>query len=108
MAKAIPSVEHERAGQMGRVLGDALHGALKGLPNVIGIRSLGLAGAVELAPVPGAPGKRAYDIFMTCFHHGVMVRSAGDNIVVCPSFIVEKEHIERIVNVLADAIRQHA
>ena len=98
----------ERAGQMGRVLGDALHGALKGLPNVIGIRSLGLAGAVELAPVPGAPGKRAYDIFMTCFHHGVMVRSAGDNIVVCPSFIVEKEHIERIVNVLADAIRQHA
>ena len=98
----------ERAGQMGRVLGDALHGALKGLPNVIGIRSLGLAGAVELAPVPGAPGKRAYDIFMTCFHHGVMVRSAGDNIVVCPAFIVEKEHIERIVNVLADAIRQHA
>ena len=98
----------ERAGQMGKVLGDALHGALKGLPNVIGIRSLGLAGAVELAPVPGAPGKRAYDIFMTCFHHGVMVRSAGDNIVVCPSFIVEKEHIERIVNVLADAIRQHA
>jgi beta-alanine--pyruvate transaminase len=41
--------------------------AFKGLPNVIGIRSLGLAGAVELAPMAGAPGKRAYDIFMDCF-----------------------------------------
>jgi beta-alanine--pyruvate transaminase len=38
----------ERAGQMGKVLGDAMHSALKGLPNVIGIRTLGLAGAVEL------------------------------------------------------------
>lgn len=97
-----------RAGEMGRVLGDAMHSGLKGLPNVIGIRTLGLAGAVELASVAGAPGKRAYDIFMECFHNGVMVRPAGENIVVCPPFIVEKEHIDRIVNVVADAIRKHA
>ena len=98
----------ERAGQMGKVLGDAMHSELKGLPNVIGIRTLGLAGAVELAPVVGAPGKRAYDIFMDCFHHGVLVRPAADNVVICPPFIVEKEHIDRIVNVVADAIRKHA
>jgi beta-alanine--pyruvate transaminase len=98
----------ERAGQMGTVLGDALHSGLKGLPNVIGIRSLGLAGAVEMASIPGSPGKRAYDIFMTCFHNGVLVRPAGENIVLCPPFIVEKEHIDRMVNVVADAIRQHA
>ena len=98
----------ERAGQMGQVLGDALHSGLKGLPNVVGIRSLGLAGAVELSSIPGAPGKRAYDIFMDCFHHGVLVRPAAENIVVCPPYIVEKAHIERIVNVVADAIRKHA
>jgi beta-alanine--pyruvate transaminase len=98
----------ERAGEMGKVLGDAMHSALKGLPNVIGIRSLGLAGAVELAPVAGAPGKRGYDIFMDCFHQGVLVRAAGDNIVICPPYIVEKEQIERIVSVLADAIRKCA
>ena len=98
----------ERAGQMGKVLGDAMHGSLKGLPNVIGIRSLGLAGAVELSSAAGAPGKRAYDIFMDCFHHGVLVRPAGENLVVCPPYIVEKEQIERIVNVLADAIRKNA
>ena len=98
----------ERAGEMGKVLGDAMHGGFRGLPNVVGIRSLGLAGAVELAPLAGAPGKRAYDIFMDCFHHGVLVRPAGENLVVCPPYIVETEHIERIVNVLADAIRKNA
>ena len=93
---------------MGVVLGDALHSTMKGLPNVVGIRSLGLAGAVELAPVAGMPGKRAFDVFMECFHHGVLVRPAAENIVICPPFIVEKEHIDRIVNVVSDAIKKHA
>ena len=98
----------ERAGQMGVVLGDALHSTFKGMPHVIGIRSLGLAGAVELASVPGSPGKRAYDIFLDCYRQGVLVRPAGENIVICPPYIVEKEHIEQIVNTLADSIRRHA
>ena len=98
----------ERAGQMGPVLGDAMHSALKGLPNVISIRSLGLAAAVELASVPGLPGKRAYDIFLDCYKHGVLVRNAGENLVFAPPFIVEKAHIETMVGVLADAIRRHA
>ncbi|MCU0925562.1 MAG: aspartate aminotransferase family protein [Hydrogenophaga sp.] len=97
-----------RAGEMGPVLGDAMHSALKGLPNVISIRSLGLAAAVELAPVPGLPGKRAFDIFLDCFHRGVLVRNAGDNLVFAPPFIVEKAHIDTMVNVLADAIDRHA
>ena len=95
----------ERAGQMGVVLGNALHGGLKGLPNVVGIRALGLAGAVELAPIAGAPGKRAYDIFMYCYHHGVMVRPAAENIVVCPPYIVNDAQIDQIVSVIGDAIR---
>ena len=45
---------------------------------------------------------------MECFHHGVLVRPAADNIVVCPPYIVEKAHIDRIVNVVADAIRKYA
>lgn len=98
----------ERAGQMGPVLGDAMHSVLKGLPNVISIRSLGLAAAVELASVPGLPGKRAYDIFLDCYHRGVLVRNAGENLVFAPPFIVEKAQIETMVGVLADAIRRHA
>ena len=98
----------ERAGQMGRVLGDAMHSGLKGLPNVVGIRSLGLAGAVELSPIAGLPGKRAFDIYIECFNKGVLVRPAGENVVICPPYIVEPEHIDRIVTVLADAIRKNA
>ena len=97
-----------RAGDMGRVLGDAAHSAIKGLPNVIGIRSVGLAVGVELASIPGLPGKRAYDIFLDCYHRGVLVRNAGENLVFAPPYIVEREHIDTLVNVLADAIRRHA
>ena len=78
------------------------------MPNVIGIRSLGLAAAVELAPIPGSPGKRAYDIFIDCFKHGALVRPAGDVLVIAPPYIVEKQHIDQLVNTLADAIRRAA
>ncbi len=97
-----------RAGQQGMKLGDAMHSAMKGLPNVVGIRTLGLAGAVELASIPGSPGKRVYDIFMDCFHKGVWVRPAGENIVICPPYIVEDAHIDQIVQTVADSIRRHA
>ena len=97
-----------RAGQQGRVLGDALHSTLKGVPGVVGIRSLGLAGAVELAPDASAPGKKAFEIFRSCFQDGVWIRPAGDNLVVCPPYIVTDAQIEQIVNTMAKAIRQHA
>ena len=97
-----------RAGEMGKVLGDAMHSALKGLPNVIGIRTLGLAGAVELSPIAGVPGKRAFDIFMECFHKGIMVRPAGEALVLAPPYIVEKSHIDELVGTLAAAIKKHA
>ena len=97
-----------RAGVLGRVLGDAMHSALKGLPNVVSIRTLGLAGAVELAPAATGPGKRAYDIMLDCFHRGVWLRAAGDNLVICPPYIVETAQIDQMVQTLADSIRRHA
>jgi len=97
-----------RAGEMGKVLGDAFHSTFKGLPNVIGIRSLGCAAAVELAPIAGAPGKRAYEIFIDCFKRGALVRPAGEVLVIAPPFIAEKSHIDQLVNTLADSIRRHA
>jgi beta-alanine--pyruvate transaminase len=85
-----------------------MHSALKGLPNVVGIRTMGLAGAVELTGYAGTPGKRAYDIFLDCFHKGALVRPAGENIVLCPPYIVEKAHIEQLVGTVADSIQRHA
>ena len=68
----------------------------------------GLAGAVELAPIPGTPGKRSFDIFLECFHQGVLVRAAGENLVLAPSYVVEEAHIDQMVSTLAAAIKKHA
>jgi len=56
---------------------DAVH-SLKGLPNVIDIRDVGLIGAVELAPRPGKPTQRALDVFRRCFDEGVLIRVTAD------------------------------
>ena len=36
------------------------------------------------------------------------MRPAADNIVVCPPYTIEKEHIDRIVDVVGEAIRKFA
>lgn len=82
---------------------NALH-SLKGLPNVVDIRNLGLVGAVELASRDGAVGARAYDVFVECFRNGLLIRVTGDIIALSPPLIVEKAEIEKIVAVLGDAI----
>ena len=97
-----------RAGVQGHKLSDAMHSLLKGLPGVVGIRTLGLAGAVELAPTAAGPGKRAYDVMLDCFHHGVWLRAAGDNLVLCPPYIVSDAQIDQMVQTLADSLRRQA
>jgi beta-alanine--pyruvate transaminase len=94
----------ERAALMGPVLGRAMHHNLKGLAHVVGIRSLGLAAAVELSPSDKGVGLRGYQVFQECLRRGVLVRSAGDNLVFAPPFIVEHEHIDLMVSTLADVI----
>jgi beta-alanine--pyruvate transaminase len=37
-----------------------------------------------------------------------LVRAAGDNLVLCPAFTVDKAQIEQMVGTLADSIRRHA
>jgi beta-alanine--pyruvate transaminase len=96
-----------RAGTMGKLLGDALHSAFKGMHGVVSIRTLGLAGAVEVTPIPGSPGKRAYEIFLDCFHQGLLVRPAGENLVLCPPYIVSESELAQMVDILAKTVRKH-
>jgi len=84
---------------------DALF-SLKGLTNVIDIRTIGLVGGVELAPRAGAAGQRGYEIFVDCFKNGALVRQTGDIIALSPPLIVEKDQIDVIVSKLADAIKR--
>lgn len=83
----------------------AVH-SLKGLPNVIDVRNLGLVAGIELAPRPGAPGARAFEVHCKCFETGALVRFTGDIIAMSPPLIIEKAQIDELVNLLADAIKQ--
>jgi beta-alanine--pyruvate transaminase len=96
-----------RAGQLQGYFADALH-SLKGLPHVIDIRNLGLVGAVELAPIAGEPATRAYNVFLDCWEHGVMLRTTGDVVAISPPLIIEKAQIDQIVDTLGAALKRAA
>jgi beta-alanine--pyruvate transaminase len=86
---------------------DALQ-QLKGLPNLIDIRNLGMMGAVELAPRKDAAGARGYEVMVDCFNHGLYLRQSADSLALSPPLIVERSHIDEIVSILGDAIRRVA
>jgi len=96
-----------RGREMAGVFEEAVH-SLRGLPNVIDVRNLGLVGGIELAPIAGEPGKRGFQVFLDCWEHGVLVRNTGDTIALSPPLIIEKQHIEHIVSTLAGAIARAA
>jgi beta-alanine--pyruvate transaminase len=80
--------------------------SLKGLPHVVDCRNLGLIGAVELAPRPGAaPGTRGYDAFEKCWDKGVFVRPVGDSLAFCPPLIAEKKHLDQMFGVVAEVLK---
>ena len=96
-----------RGSRMEQRFGDAVH-ALKGLPHVIDVRNIGLVGAVELEPIEGEPGKRAFNVFLDCWNRGVLVRTTGDTVALSPPLIIEDSHIEQMLGTLADAIKRAA
>lgn len=94
----------QRAGELEPVLEEAMHG-LKGEPNVVDVRNIGLAAAVELAPLPEQPGLRGLRAFEHALANGVYVRWTGDILAVAPPLIVTPEEIARIADALRAAIR---
>ena len=84
-----------RAAALEQYWADAAH-ALRGERHVLDIRNCGLIAGIELEPRPGAPGKRAYEVFVKCFESGVLIRVTGDIIALSPPLIIEKPQIERI------------
>jgi beta-alanine--pyruvate transaminase len=93
-----------RARALEPVLEAAVH-SLRDEPHVIDIRNLGLAAAIELAPRPGEPSKRAMEVFHWCFDHGAMVRYTGDIIAIGPALIAQDRDIDEIVELIRSALR---
>ncbi|WP_293944331.1 aspartate aminotransferase family protein [Sphingomonas sp.] len=93
----------ERAAGLADYWADAVH-ALRGARHVIDLRNLGLVAGIELEPRPGAPTKRATELFHACFDHGLLVRATGDIIALSPPLILEKAHIDEIVGRIAELV----
>jgi len=93
-----------RGAEMADYFADAIH-SFKGLPNVIDTRNIGLVGAIELAPIPGSPTKRAFSAFLKAYEAGLLIRTTGDIIAMSPPLIVEKSHIDQIVEILTPIIK---
>jgi beta-alanine--pyruvate transaminase len=85
----------------------AVHG-LKGQPHVADIRNYGLAAGFTIAPFPGEPARRPFEIAMACWKKGFYVRYGGDTIQLAPPFITERTEIDRLVNALGDALNEVA
>ena len=83
----------------------AVHG-LKGAKHVLDIRNFGLAAGFTIAPAPGEPAKRPYEVAMKCWDKGFYVRYGGDTIQIAPPFISTEAEIDRLVNALGDALAE--
>ena len=81
----------------------AVH-SLKGAKHVLDIRNIGLAAGLTIAPLPGEPAKRPYEIAMHCWKAGFYVRYGGDTIQLAPPFISTPAEIDRLVSALGDAL----
>ena len=97
----------ERAKKLEGKFADAMM-SLRGKPNVVDIRPIGLICGIDLEPIAGKPGVRGYDALERMYHeHDLYVRVAGDTLVAAPPLIASESDIaditERVAKVL-DAV----
>jgi beta-alanine--pyruvate transaminase len=93
-----------RAATMSGVWQDAVH-SLKGLPNVIDLRNIGLVAGIELSSREGKVGARAFDAFRRCFEKGLLVRTTADIIALSPPLVVSEGQIAEMFEILAGVLR---
>ncbi len=93
----------ERARDLMPYWEDAVH-SLRGKRHVIDIRNFGIVAGIELEPRPGAPTKRAMELFHACFDQGLLVRSTGDIVALSPPLILTRAHIDEMVGRIGDLL----
>jgi len=93
-----------RGAELAKQWEDAVH-SIRGLPHVIDIRNLGLVAGIEMEPRTGAPGARAYEVFVKAYEKGILIRYTGDILALSPPLIIEPAQIDQLVTTLKDVIR---
>jgi beta-alanine--pyruvate transaminase len=93
-----------RAAATEPVFAETLH-ALRGEPGVLDIRTIGMLGALDLAPGAGGAGTRGAAVAKHCLAAGVLVRGSGDMIVLSPPLTFGAAEIARLAEALRGALR---
>ena len=93
----------ERAADLSGYWEQAVH-SLNGKRHVIDVRNIGIVAGIELEPRPGAPGKRAMELFHQCFDSGLLIRVTGDIVALSPPLILEKAHIDEMVGRIGELV----
>src|ERR1700686_168127 len=95
----------ERAFQLEAKFADAAM-SLKGLPNVLDIRTVGLTAGIDLASRPDGVGKRAYAAMERAFYdEDMVIRVTGETIAITPPLIVGENEIAEIFDKVGKVIR---
>jgi beta-alanine--pyruvate transaminase len=98
----------ERARELEPKFADAVM-ALRQEQGVLDIRTIGLTAGIDLAPLADAPGKRGFAGLNSAFHdHDLMVRVAGDTLVLTPPLIITEDQIGEIIEKVTKVIRATA
>jgi beta-alanine--pyruvate transaminase len=92
-----------RAAELAPLWEEQAH-ALRGLPNVVDIRNIGLVAAIELAPRPGAPGARGLEAHIRAFERGVYVRVTGDILALAPPLIIRQSEMDQLFGTVREVL----
>lgn len=97
----------DRVKDMSGYFENAVH-SLKGSKHINDIRNFGFAAGITVAPAPGEPALRPYEVAMDMWKKGFYVRYGGDTIQLGIPFITETEEIDRLIDALGDSFNSLA
>ena len=97
----------DRVGRIAHAWEEGVH-SLKGMAHVTDLRNIGLLAGIDLEPRAGAPGARGIAVNQACFEAGILVRNAGDTLMVSPPFIISEEQMRTFFSTLANVLQHVA
>ena len=97
----------DRVAELSPIFEEKLH-TLGNCPNVVDIRNYGLAAGFTLAPYPGEPLRRPYEVAMDMWQKGFYVRYGGDTLQLGLPFITTEAEIDRLIDALGESLNANA
>ncbi len=74
---------------------------------VVDIRSLGFLAGIDLLPINGKPGLQGKRFNQRIFDLGLHLKITGDTMLIAPPLILEKKHIDELVEKLAESLQSY-